>query len=189
MADDNGVFKYEGSPSNNLHYDNLQCTTTTAHLKEGKWFVKRRSGRKYVDEEVNPSKVFILTRTYKRHVVEKDFCNTICRIKNAASGKYQKYCLVINEWTGPQKSTLTMKCHGNAKTDNAKATPFMRTERNVLKEMNAGIKNGGRIQEVYHSAIESSGGPLKCTSQSKQPRNPKQVKNIYLTLNLEPKGR
>ena len=135
-----------------------------SRLKEGKWFLKRRLGRKYIDEEVNPSEVFILTRTYRRHVVEKDFCNTICRIKNVASGKYQMYCLVINEWTGPQKSSPTMKCHGNAKTDNTKATPYMRTERSVVKEMKASIENGGQIQEVYHTAIESSGGPLTLSS-------------------------
>ncbi|XP_065068994.1 uncharacterized protein LOC135694219 isoform X2 [Rhopilema esculentum] len=77
-----------------------------------------------------------------------------------------------------QKNSLTMKCHGNAKTDNAKATPYMRTEKSVLKEMKVGIENGGQVQSVYHNAIESSGGPLKCTSQSKQPKNPKQVYNL-----------
>ena len=87
MADDNGVFKYEGSPSKSFLYDNLQHTTTTAHLKDGRWLVKRRSGRKYFDEEVNPSDVFILTRTYRRHMVEKNFCNCVvdnCQVPQQA---------------------------------------------------------------------------------------------------------
>ena len=43
-----------------------------------------------------------------------------------------------------------------------KGTPYSGIEKNVLKKMEAGIENGGQVQEVYHTTIESSDGPLMC---------------------------
>ena len=50
---------------------------------------------------------------------------------------------------------------------------FERTKNNSSSEKKLG--EGHRPTVVYEMGIETSGGPLKSTSQSYQPRNPKQV--------------
>ena len=88
-----------------------------------KWYIKQRSGKKYIDREVDDSKIFVLQRTYRRHKKEEDFHNTICRIKHWKSNKYERFFLVLNDWAGGKEkpySSLPKPCHGNASTENAK---------------------------------------------------------------------
>ena len=88
-----------------------------------KWYIKQRSGKKYIDREVDDSKIFVLQRTYRRHKKEEDFHNTICRTKHWKSNKYERFFLVLNDWAGGKEKTyssLPKPCHGNASKENAK---------------------------------------------------------------------
>ena len=88
-----------------------------------KCYIKQRSGKKYIDRELDDSKIFALQRTYRRHKKEEDFHNTICRIKYWKSNKYERFFLVLNDWAGAKEkpySSLPKPCHGNAFKENAK---------------------------------------------------------------------
>ena len=118
-------------------------------------------------------------RTYRRHSFHCGYSNIICRIEDL-DGISQRYCLVINQWANEEEDTnFSLPCHGNAKTQNAKNTPFLRTEKNVSQSMKEDIKNGAKPQNVYQHAVCLSGGPFKSTTQSQQPRNQKQVFACY----------
>ena len=56
-----------------------------------------------------------------------------------------------------------------------KKTPFVRTDKKTTVLLKKKLGEGHRPTVVYEMGIETSGGPLKSTSQSHQPRNPKQV--------------
>lgn len=175
LADDNGAYKYKGSPCSYVYYNGIECKK--AHLKNESWFIKRRIGRKYVDECVDKQKIFALIRGYRVHNTQKGFSNTVCRVKSIETGCFLKFCLVINEWTENEVTDpdFQISCHGNSKKENSRSTPYLRTEKNVLLKMEEKVKNGERAQIVYDNAIEESGGPFNCISSSTQPRNPKQV--------------
>ena len=174
VADDNGVYTYEGCPTNLIHYENGVCQTVRKN-ENNDYFINRRTGQKYTKEIVDRTAVFVLYRTYRRHSFHCGYSNIICRVKDL-DGISQRYCLVINQWANEEEDTnFSLPCHGNAKTQNAKNTPFLRTEKNVLQSMKEDIKNGAKPQNVYQHAVCLSGGPFKSTTQSQQPRNQKQV--------------
>ena len=179
MCDDNGLYKHEGTPTNYCYYDGSKCIK--AHEIKAKWYIKQRNGKKYFDREVESRKIFMLSRIYRRHRQETKFRNTVCRIKEINSEKFKRYMLVINEWDeGIEEpyQTLPKRCHGNAKTVTAKATPFLRTTKKTMDSLKDELEKGHRPTTVYDMGIQMSGGPFKCSSQSTQPRNPKQVKLI-----------
>ena len=144
----------------------------------GKMIYKTKKCKKYIDREVDDSKIFVLQRTYRRHKKEEDFHNTICRIKHWKSNKYERFFLVLNDWAGGKEkpySSLSKPCHGNASTENAKKLPFARTDKKTSALLKKKLAEGHRSTFVYEMGIETSGGSLKSTSQSPQPGNPKQV--------------
>ena len=103
----------------------------------GKMIYKTKKWKKYIDREVDDSKIFVLQRTYRRHKKEGDFHNTICRIKHWKSNKYERFFLVLNDWSGGKEkpySSLPKPCHGNASTENAKKNCrlFERTKKQQL---------------------------------------------------------
>lgn len=177
MADDNGVYKNIGTPTNYFFYADGDCQK--AHCEEQQWFVKKRVGKKYTNEAVEKEKIFALVRTYRRHSVQKSFTNTICRIKSITTEKFMKYCLVINAWSGEEATDFRIACHGNAKRNTARSTPFIRTEKRVLKLMEDDLQEGNRPESTYDQGIDNSGGPFRCSSQSTQPRNQKQVLPVF----------
>ncbi|XP_066921155.1 uncharacterized protein [Clytia hemisphaerica] len=178
LADDNGVYTYEGSPTNHVYFENGYCYTAHKNENENGYFIKRRTGKRYVDEFVNRDNVYVLYRTYRRHTFYKGFTNVVCRIKNV-DGVSLRYCLVIYEWeSGEEESNFTVPCHGNAKTEIMKETPFLRTEKRIINTMKDNLKNGERPQDIYINNIESSGGPMNGTSVSSFPRNMKQIYNL-----------
>lgn len=181
MADDNGVYTYDGCPTNLVYYENGTCFTAHQNENNG-YYIKRRAGRKYNEEMVNRKSIFVLYRTYRRHSFHKDYSNIICRIKDI-DGAPKNYCLVINDWTnGHEENNFIIPCHGNAKSHSAKSSPFIRTEQNVLKSMGEQINKGEKPQVIYHEAINSSGGPFKSVTQSQEPRNKKQVLQYFICL-------
>ena len=175
LADDNGSYSSEGSPTNSFHYDGSVCAK--ARLADGKWCIKQRNGKKYQDVEVPEKEVFILHRLYRQHKTEENFTNTVCRIKNVETKQFQRYCLVTYDWSKYPKEAedFVKKCHGNAKKITAKSTPFIRTAKDTIQNMRSELQKGVRPQVAYGRCIESSGGPMRSSSMSKQPRNPKQV--------------
>ena len=68
-------------------FDNEECKKSGAE----KMVHKAKKWKKYIDREVDDSKIFLLQRTYRRHKEEEDFHNTICRIKNWKSNKYERF--------------------------------------------------------------------------------------------------
>ena len=133
---------------------------------------------KKFNREVDDSKIFALQRTYRRHKKEEDFHNTICRIKYWKSNKYERFFLVLNDWAGAKEkpySSLPKPCHGNAFKENAKKTSLVPTDKKTATLLKKKLGEGRRPTVVYEMGIETSGGLLKSTSQSHQPRNLKQV--------------
>ncbi|XP_057298383.1 uncharacterized protein LOC130629260 [Hydractinia symbiolongicarpus] len=151
-------------------------------LRSSKGLLKKRVGKKYTNEAVEKEKIFALVRTYRRHSVQKSFTNTICRIKSITTEKFMKYCLVINAWSGEESTDFRIACHGNAKRNTARSTPFIRTEKKVLKLMEDDLKKGNRPESTYGQGIDNSGGPFRCSSKSTQPRNQKQMYNIQQSI-------
>ena len=105
--------------------------------------------------------ISVLQRAYRRHKKEKDFRNTICRIKHWKSNKYERFFLLLNDWAGGKEkpySSVPKPCHGNAFTENAKKkTPFVPTDKKTTDLLKKKLGEGHR------------------PSQSHKPRNPKQV--------------
>lgn len=174
LADDNGVYSHDGSPTNLFFYENEKCIT--AHKSENIYFIKERAaGRTYLQKNVDQSRIFNLQRIYRRHSFHKAFINIVCKITDV-NGNLAKYFLVINHWESVNpESNFVVPCHGNAKQECAKATPFLRTEKAVLLDLKEKIENGKAPKNAYHDAVHSTGNPLVCSSQSKAPRNKKQV--------------
>ena len=97
-----------------------------------KCYIKERSGKKYIDRELDDSKIFVLQRTCRRHKKEEDFHNTIRPIKHWKSNKYERFFLVLNYGAGGKEkpySSLPKPCHGNASTEHVKKPPFVRTDK------------------------------------------------------------
>ena len=85
---------------------------------------------------------------------------------------------MLNDWAGGKEksySSLLKPCHGNASTENAKKTPFVRTDKKITDLLKKKLGESHRPTVAYEMGIETSGGSLKSTSQYHQPRNPKQV--------------
>ena len=175
MADDNGSYKYEGSPAQAFYFCNNDCIK--AHRADGKWIIKRRRGKKYVEETAPEGCVYILHRTYRRHKIETNFTNIACRLKLPHSNEFARYCLLINSWAAAQDEHQVFQkaCHGNATRPLSMETPYMRTAPSVLNKMKDDIRAGSAPRDAYKNAIENSGGPYNSQSQSEEPRNPKQV--------------
>lgn len=155
MADDNGVYVCDGSPTNIVYYENGKCFTAHKDGDSGEYFINRRVGRKYNKEFVDRTLVFVLYKTYRKHSFHKEYCSIICQVKSI-DGISKKFCLVINDWLDrqPQKA-FTLPCHGNAKSERARNTPFIRTEKNVLNSMKKRyIQTGIKPQATYHQAIK-----------------------------------
>ena len=137
-----------------------------------KCYIKQRSGKKYIDRELDDSKIFVLQRTYRRHKKEEDFHSTIRRIKHWKSNKYERFFLVLNYGAGGKEkpySSLPKPCHGNASTEHVKKPPFVRTDKKTTALLKKMLGEGHRPTVVYEMGIEMSGGPLKSTSQSHRP--------------------
>jgi len=134
LADDNGHCINEGTPSSMVHFDKVTGSCITVHKQKYKdqYFIKKRIGRKYLEELVNNDSVFILQRYYRRHSFHKDFLNLICRIKSL-SGESKRYILIINEKNDSNKENFTIPCHGNATTTHAVTKPYLRTEKKVAE--------------------------------------------------------
>ena len=174
LADDNGIYRNQGCPTNYFIFDGKNCTTV--HKRDESFIIKKRVGRQYEEEVVDQKDVFILMRHYRRHSFHKNFMNLICRI-NRIGCKPEKYSLVINHWDAKSdnKENLSIPCHGNSRTPHATSRPFIGTEKNVAEKIKTALNEGKRPSEVYTELINSSGGPLKSKSTSEQPRNLKQV--------------
>ena len=86
---------------------------------------------------------------------------------------------MLNDWVGSKEkpySSLPKPCHGNASTENAKKKNAVRSNGQKTKDLlKKKLGEGHRPTVMYEMRIETSGGPFKSTSQSHQPRNPKQV--------------
>ncbi|XP_057299636.1 uncharacterized protein LOC130630239 [Hydractinia symbiolongicarpus] len=93
-----------------------------------------------------------------------------------------KYCLAINAWSDEESTDFCIACHCNAKRKTARPTPLIRTEKRVLKLMEDDLQKGNRPESTYDQGIDNSGGPFRCSSQSTQPRNQKQVYNIQQSI-------
>ena len=147
-----------------------------AHLIDGKWKVKRRNGQKYREETVANKDVYIIQRAYRRHKVETDFTNMVCTVKNAETNELSKYCLFVNDRKGgSDDQNFQIACHGNAVLPHSLAVPLIRTKPSVLAKMKSDLKEGRKPYHIYTKAIDASGGPFQSSSQSAEPRNPKQV--------------
>ena len=144
-----------------------------------KWHIKQRTGKNFIEREVDESKIFVLQRIYKRHKKEEYFHNTIYLFKHWKSNKYEQFFLVLNNWAGGKEkrySSLPKPCHRNASERKCnKKTPFVRTDKKTTTLMKKKLGEGHGPTNVYEMGIQTSGVPLKSTSQSHQPRNPKQV--------------
>ena len=88
MADDNGIYKNDGCPTNYFFYNNGSCIK--AHKDENGWKIKIRESKKYVDKVVDSSKVYALVRTYRKHSIQTNFINIICRMKNVMDDEWIK---------------------------------------------------------------------------------------------------
>lgn len=172
-ADDNGAYINEGSPSNTLYFNGFEASKV--HFIEGSWIRKERTGNKYVEVKVSSEDVYILTRTYRRHKANKQFTSIICRVKSAFTNSYGKYLLEINKLDENTTDEFSLPCHGNSKSKNKKATPYMRTSPTTLNLIKNDITKGSSPQATYDIAIKEAGGPMQCSSQSMEPRDIRQV--------------
>ena len=150
-----------------IHMRVVQLISFIMKMESVKRYAKMRtmiiSSIKELDRSTQ-RKLLTERRTYRRHSFHCGYSNIICRIKDL-DGISQRYCLVINQWANEEEDTnFSLPCHGNAKTQNAKNTPFLRTEKNVLQSMKEDIKNGAKPQNVYQHAVCLSGGPFKSTT-------------------------
>jgi len=169
----------EGCPISYILYDKESGNCTTVHKRatDDKYFYKKRTGRKYVEEYVDSKNIYVLFRCYRRHNFHNNFLNLICRIKTL-DGHWQKYSLVINHWDDKEnrkEESFKLPCHGNSKSELATSKPFLRTEKQVTEKIKACLADGKKPHEVYTTLIKSSGGPYNISSQSEEPRNLKQV--------------
>jgi len=105
--------------------------------------------------------------------------NIVAKITNI-HGLLLKYYLVINHWEKSQEVDFVLPCHGNAKLETSKNTPYIKTEKSVLNDLKKRIQDGSKPQEAYHETINLSGDPFICQTQSKTPRNKKQVSMNYI---------
>ena len=65
--------------------------------------------------------------------------------------------------------------------------PYIRTSGETMDKLQDNISFGKSVIEVYDLTLEESGGPLKSTSQSQEPRDKKQVQNCKGSLNSKKK--
>ncbi len=115
LADDNGSYSNNGSPTNCFHYDGSVCTN--AHLTNGNWFIKQRNDKKYKDTGAPETEAFNLHRIYRLHKTEENFVSTVCRIINVETNQLHRYCKGTYDWIAELKNTeeFGKNCHGNAK--------------------------------------------------------------------------
>ena len=184
MSDDNGAYKWEGSPSNTFFFNFAECAKV--RQIDNKWYRKIRHGKRYFDEEVPLESIFTLLRTYRRHKTQPGFTNIMCRVKSVLTNEYQRYGLMIYQWDKTASRTEEVQAgpHGNARKPNSLATPYIRTSPSVLSNIREDLQNGMKPTKAYENAMEKSGGPFQSTSQCQEPRNLKQVSLINYLSNV-----
>lgn len=181
LADDNGTYKYKGSPVLPFYFTGDD--TLKAHSIDNKWYVKKRCCRTYTNVEVSAEKVFIIHRIYRSHKFHKSFTNIVCRVKRSDQTNFMKYCLTMYDWEKDSEEVdiLVKLPHGNASRPNSITTPYIRTSSSTLRSMEEHLPTGEIPNKVYSQALQKSGGPFTSKSLSE----PKQVSllNISLLLN------
>ena len=79
---------------------------------------------------------------------------------------------------------ISVLSHGNA---SKRTRRYIRTSGETMEKLRDNLSSRTSITEVYDLTLEKSGGLLKSTSQSQQPRDKKQVQNCKGLLNFKKK--
>ena len=180
-CDDNGAYHKSNGNKKDFYVD-ISGSTLNAkvvHESKGKYFYKEKDGRFYSNCYVDADKIFSFERYYRWNKSIPQLKRTIYRIKNAMENVYHPFlCVVYSLHEDVERvQDIEILPHGNSKKKSDLKRPYFRTEPSVLAYQNSLLSRDKGPQEVYEIVLEESGGPLKSTSMSKEPRNLKQIQN------------
>ena len=116
-----------------FYYDGTLCMKTV--LRDGKYYIKQRKGRQYIDTEVVDTCIYMLTRLYRKHRSLEGFQSIFCRLRRITDQNFMRFALMMYFWDDirkawpPAADNSVHPSHGNARTSNHNATftPFMRS--------------------------------------------------------------
>ena len=188
-CDDNGAYNKSNGNTKIFHvsFSSSSLSVRIAHAENGKFFCKFKDGRLYTKNEVPREEVYELERYYRWNKTFPQLKRTICRVKKVDCEKHYPFFCVIYYFDGnlAAHDEIEILPHGNSKKEFHLKRPYIRTEPSVLREQEALLRQKKSPSEVYDIVNNNSGGPMRSSSMSKEPRNLKQVQNRKAKSNFE----
>ena len=151
----------------------------------GEFCFKIRVGRTCETVHINKDLVYSLSRYYRKSKSFSGLQQLIVRITPVQEESQIENCCVVYSLDSEMKEgEVRLLLYGNALK---RARPYIRTYGQIMEKLSDNLFSGKSVIEVYNLTLKESGGPLKCTSQSQQPRDQKQVQNCKVLLNSKKK--
>ena len=178
-VDDNGAYLHSNSTSKQYSVSinsDAEVTARIVHMDaSGQFFFKQREKRIYNTVLVEKSSVYTLHRYYRKSKSFPGLRQLIVKIEPVEKNEKNPYCCVIySNDSDESDSTSQVLPHGNSRNT---SRPYIRTTFETLTKIDDHLKSGKTISQTYSETLNDSGGPLKSSSQSEQPRDRKQVQN------------
>ena len=177
-ADDNGAYGNSGT-SNRIFKvtlgENGEIKSASPCRKDnnGRLFINKRSGRRYIKENVDSSDVYELTRTYRHRKANQGFVHILVTAKRYGHPRPLKYYISMYRWEkqGNEENFFVPR-HGN--TTKSTFSAYYRADDKVLKKIKENISMGKPCSQIYEDLKDTT----DIKSVSEEVRNPKQIYNI-----------
>lgn len=179
-CDDNGAYEEARSVKKEyvVEQNDGKLTANVVRKEGGVYMLNARSGRTYEKTVVDPKKVYVIERYYRKNKSIKGLRHMVVRVKNVTKVEYEDFfCVIYSYDENSRQESFQIMPHGNSKSSNH---PYIRTSQAVL-EKESRLLEGKKPSRVYDELVVET-NPLISSSQSKEPRNLKQVQNVQYSI-------
>ena len=159
-ADDNGAYGNSGT-SNRIfkvtlgENGEIKSASTCRKDNNGRLFINKRLGRRYMKENVDSSDVYELMRTYRHSKANQGFVHILVTAKRYGHLRPLKYYISMYRWEkqGNEENFFVPR-HGNAIKSTASA--YYRTDDKVLKKIKENISMGKLCSQIYEDLKDTT---------------------------------
>lgn len=145
-----------------------------------KYYLKVRDGKDYHLEEVKKN-IYEIERYYRKNKSNPSLKRIIFKVKRIENNTYLPHIGVLYAYdenlNNQDDKDIEIVPHGNSKAS-YNQRPYIRTAQKTLNRERELLDTGKSVQEVYRTVLEESGGPMRCSSQSLEPRDTRQIYTI-----------